>query len=168
MTSPLREALEAEAGWEEFQMIIPHPFLPPRFQNLAKGRNMILLLDRDMTLHIRWEGARMHEHHPLTPGAVRRLMKEVFTRMTKYRRELQVFSKFVDENAEQPFDDPRAPDPLRWKEREMPVAAKEEPEEEDEAIEVTAHIEVGVSEQLEAERMLNRGGESPMGGDLLE
>jgi len=153
VSSPLRKLLEEEAGWEEFQMIIPHPFLPPRFQNLSENRNMILLLDRDMTLHVRWEGSRIHEHHPLTPGAVNRLVKEVLRKMSKYRGELEVFNRFIQRNAEQPFDDPRALDPIRFKVRKLPPAGKIE-EKEDTAIEVTARIQLPSPEL---------GGESPMG-----
>lgn len=168
MASPLRQLLDDEAGWEEFEMIIPHPFLPPRFREMSENRNMILLLDRDMTLHIRWEGSRMHEHHPLTPRSARRLVREVLKRMTTYRADLQVFSRFFEQNAEQPFDDPRAPDPLRFKEREMPPASKIEDPEEHEVV-----AEVEIEEQLEAERMIELermdiGGESPMGGEIIE
>ena len=68
---------------------------------------MLLLFDRDMTLHIRWEGSRLHEHSPLTPRAAMRLLREVARNMTKYRRELHVFSRFIDEIGEAPFEDPR-------------------------------------------------------------
>ena len=170
MTSPLKALLEKEAGWEEFQMIIPHPFLPPRYRELSKNRNMVLLLDRDMTLHIRWEGSRLHEHHPLTPRAAQRLVREALDRMSKYRRELQVFSRFCGQNAEQPFEDLRALDPLRLKEREMPSAQLEE-EEEDEIVEIGCEVEI--AEAMEAERLLvgrmgggRMGGENPMGGDF--
>ncbi len=157
MASQLRKLLDKEAGWEEFRMIIPHPFLPPRFQKSAKNRNMILLLDRDMTLHIRWEGARLHEHHPLTPQAARRLIEEVLGYMTKYRRELKVFSRFIGEWGEQPFDDPRAMDPLRLKEREAPSASLEVREE------VRVHETLRAGRLPERMRGMGRGGESPMG-----
>ena len=134
-------------------MIIPHPFLPPRYQKLSQERNMILLLDRDMTLHIRWEGSKLHEHLPLTPRAARGLIRECLGRMTKYRRDLQVFSKFIEENAEQPFDDPRALDPIRFKERELPPAQPLEEETEDTATELVAEIQLSNPEI---------GGESPM------
>lgn len=68
---------------------------------------MVLVLDRDLCLHVRWEGARRHEHHPLTPKAAVRLVKEVLQNMTKYRREIDVFSRFIEEFGEQPFEDPR-------------------------------------------------------------
>jgi len=153
--SPLRELLEKEAGWEEFQMVVPHPFLPPRFRKLAEGRNMIILLDRDMTLHVRWEGARVHEHHPLTPRATQGLIREILRYMTKYRRELQVFSGFVGSCAEQPFDDPRALDPVRFKDKPLPAAPKEKEKkaEENLPIEITATVSLPMYEM---------GGESPM------
>jgi hypothetical protein len=155
----LREMLDEDAGWQDFQMVIPAPFLPPRFQELSNGRNMILLLDRDLTLHVRWVGARMHEHRPLTPGGARRLVREVLNRMTKYRRDLQVFARFVDQEAEQPFDDPRFPDPIRISDkRELPPASKIE---EDGAVEISASVSE-IREQLEAEHLVEAGGESPM------
>ncbi len=158
LASPLRELLEQEAGWEDIQLVVPHPFLPPRLLEKAKNRNMIILLDQSMTLHIRWEGSRMHEHLPLTPRATRRLVLEVLDRMAKYRREIKVFSTFIERWAEEPFDDARYPDPVRWKKKEMPTAARIE---EEQAQEVIALIEPEAS--CEAERSLGRGGESPMG-----
>jgi len=151
-------------------MILPHPLLPPRFQDLSEDRNMILFLDQDMTLHVRWEGARIHEHHPLTPGAVNRLVKEVLRNMSKYRKDLEIFNRFVRQNAEQPFEDDRPLDPFRFKERELPPAERIA-EEENRTIEITAEIEIGISDQLEAERMdlsipADFGGEAPMGGDF--
>jgi hypothetical protein len=137
-------------------MTIPHPFLPPRFQKLAQNRNMILLLDQDLTLHVRWEGARRYEHHPLTPQAACRLIQEVQSRMVKYRRDIQIFSRFIEQNAEQPFENSRALDPVRWPKQETPGADKQEID----VSEVVAEAEIG--EALEAERMAERGGESPM------
>ena len=182
MISPLRERLEEDAGWEAFQMIIPHPFLPPRFRELARERNMILLLDQDMTLHIRWEGARMHEHHPLTPGAVRRLIKEVLRYMTQYRRELKVLARFIDGFAEMPFEDDRPLDPIQWpKKKGLTCAFLEEKEEEDQSIEVGAEVEIVKEKREPLPFRLNLskfqrrypkdlpvpselGGEAPMGG----
>ncbi len=114
---------------------------------------MILFLDQDMTLHVRWEGARIHEHHPLTPGAVNRLVKEVLRNMSKYRKDLEVFNRFIQQNAEQPFEDDRPLDPFHYKGRELPPAEKIAEKEEDHTIEVTANI------QLPAEL----GGENPIG-----
>ena len=142
-------------------MIIPHPFLPPRFQKLSKNHNMILLLDRDMTVHIRWEGSRLHEHHPLTPRAARGLIREVQSYMTKYRREIKVFSRFIEQKAEEPFEDSRAPDPFRWKNKELPPAPKRE--ERDQEVVANITVDARTEEALEVERLLSGGGESPMG-----
>ena len=154
MSSPLRKLLEREAGWEEFRMIIPYPFLPPRFQKLASNRNMILLLDQDLTLNVRWEGARMHEHHPLTPRAASRLIRDVLEHMSKYRRELGIFSRFVERYGALPFDDQRCLDPIRTKQRKLPPAFREEGRgEEDTSTDVVATISLAKTEM---------GGESPM------
>lgn len=152
MTSPLRELLEKEAGWEEFRMVIPNPFLPPRYRKISHGHDMIVLLDRDLTLHVRWEGSRIHEHRPLTPRATQRLIQECLDRMTKYRRELQVFSKFIKKNAEQPFDDPRTLDPIRFKERE-PLPAEPIQREECQT------IKTSTTKAVSQDRL---GGESPL------
>lgn len=68
---------------------------------------MILLLDLDMVAHVRWEGQLMVEHHPLTPGAIRRLMKDVFRNLARYKRDLEVANRFITRSAEEPFWDPR-------------------------------------------------------------
>ena len=155
MAGELRKLLDKEAGWEEFHLIIPHPFLPPRFQNQSDQRNMILLLDRDMTLHVRWEGSRLYEHQPLTPRATYRLIQEVLKNMTTYRRGLRVFSKFVEGWGEQPFEDERTLDPIRAQERKAPDAPRIE-QEEDKPIELIATLETLLDATSEA------GGESPM------
>jgi hypothetical protein len=160
--SQLRRILEKGAGWEEFHYVIPHCFLPPRYRDISKNRNMRLLLDRDLTLHVRWEGSRTHEHHPLTPGAVNRLLGEVSTNMAKYRKELQVFSRFVRSRGEAPFEDLRYE--LADKEVVPPVAKKA-----GEGI-----IEVGANAPITRPFFLRdfisdcQGGESPMGGGFDE
>lgn len=156
MASQLRKVLEDKVGEEEIRFTIPHPFLPPRFQEISEGRNMIVLLDRDFMLHVRWEGALSAEHHPLSPGDVRRLLKDVFRRMSTYRRDLEVFGRFANEYGERPFDDHRN-DPVEW-EREAEPA--KDPEEEEEDSEVTAEIDAEeLRLSMEAAEM---GGESPM------
>lgn len=102
-----RALLEKVSGDEEIEFIIPHPFLPPRYQELANNSNMILVLDRDMTLHVRWEGARLLEWHSITPGESRRIVASVLRNLEKYREEIKAFGRFVDERAEMPFEDPR-------------------------------------------------------------
>lgn len=120
---------------------------------------MVLFMDLDCVLHVRWEGARQDEHRPLTPGAVRRLLKEVGQNMKKYRRDLDVFARFSDKTAEAPFWDPRE-DSLH-KDREDKVAEVES-EEPEEIVAVLGPdgepIQGKVSDFLEAEM----GGESPM------
>ena len=126
MLSRLRKLLNEDAGVGDFEFIIPHPFLPPRYRKLKENQNLILLMDQNMTLHVRWEGSRHHEHHPLTPRAAQRLIHECLVYMKKYRREIQIFSRFVGEMGEQPFDDPRPLDPARSHEPREASAPKEQ------------------------------------------
>lgn len=150
--SPLRRILERGAGGEEFHYVIPHPFLPPRYQGISNNRNMILLMDRDLTLHIRWEGSRMHEHRPLTPKGTMKLLREVSKNMSEYRKELQILSRFIDSYGEAPFDDSRYELPIQ--NTEISIAKKRED------VEAEALISITQPEQL----YLELGGESPMGG----
>jgi hypothetical protein len=122
---------------------------------------MILLLDQDMTLHVRWEGSRLHEHRPLTPKAAARLIQEVLKYMSKYRKDMQVFSRFIMQSAEQPFKDKRPFDPVRLKNRDLPPANRADKDYEgNEAVDVG--VEVEILEALEGERIEGLGGESPM------
>ncbi len=105
--SQLRTLLNKKALEEDVLFTIPHPFLPPRFREICENRNMLLLLDRDMTIHVRWEGERMSEHHPLTKGGARRLIREVLRKARDYRRELEVYARFLESKAGEPFDDDR-------------------------------------------------------------
>lgn len=150
MAKSLREALEDLAGEEELEFIIPHPVLPPRFQDICEDRNMILTLDMDFTIHVRWEGARRNEWLSLTPGGTRRLVREVLRNLTKYRRDLQTYGQFLDRVAEQPFDDPRSDDSSSRREPPIPELI----EEEEEPTEVVARVDLPRSPEM--------GGESPM------
>jgi hypothetical protein len=114
---------------------------------------MVLLLDIDMTAHVRWESEQLAEHHPLTPGEVRRLIREVLRNMKIYRRELEVLGRFTEQKAERPFKEKRYEAP-RWP-RELPAAPQEEIQEE-EVTEITATV---VSEPS---KTLALGGESPL------
>lgn len=158
----LKERLDQESGFSEVEFTIPHVFLPPRFREQSKQRNMILFLDLDNVVHVRWEGARQDEHQPLTPGAVRRLLKECARNMKKYRRDLDVFGRFIDRTAEAPFWDPREDSLTR--DRQDKPAEQEEPEDDsvEEIIAVLGPdgelIQGKVSDFLEEEM----GGESPM------
>lgn len=109
--SKLRRLLEDEAGFEDFCLTIPHPLLPPRFHDLCENRNMILVLDDSMTIRVTWEGSRFEEYYPLNPAAAGRLLAEVQSNMTNYRRDLQIFERFIRQWGEKPFDVPRFLDP---------------------------------------------------------
>jgi hypothetical protein len=166
----LTEFLEEEAGMEEFRFVLPHPFLPPRFQEVSQSRNLILLLDRDLTLHLRWEGARRHKHWPLTPRAAAGLIRDVLSRMTAYRKDMQDFSRFIERVAEQPFEDPRydavtkdvSPKPA------LPIVPETKS-----PVELVAEVYGWTHAQLQQMELLlsnpGTGGESPMGmGDFDE
>jgi hypothetical protein len=64
-------------------------------------------LDWDLTLNVRWEGARLFEYQPLTPAQAARLLREVSERAAQYRKELQTFSDFIQSAAEQPSESVR-------------------------------------------------------------
>ncbi len=152
--SRLRVLLEEKATEEDIQFIIPHPLLPPRFREICEDRNMVLLLDTDMTIHVRWEGERMSEHHPLTRGATRRLVREVLRKATAYRRELEVYARFVDRWAEEPFDDDRY-EGVRFP--KPPPPAVNGAVEEEESVEISAVMDVAPRKAP-----LSVGGTSPM------
>ncbi len=154
--SRLRALLEKKALEEDIQFIIPHPLLPPRFREICGGCNMILLLDRDLTIHVRWEGERLAEHHPLTKGATRRLIREVLRKAREYRRELEVFGRFIDQQGEEPFDDDRY-EIIRLP-KDPPKAEREASNDtEDSVIEIPAVIPLGSSRQS-----LCVGGSTPL------
>jgi hypothetical protein len=108
----LRDFLKATAGDEEIKFIIPHPFLPPRYHGESQGRNLVAILDRDLTVHLRWENSRLGSWANITRGQFRRLAAESLRGMTKYRQDLKVFASFVDKVAELPFTDPIFDEPL--------------------------------------------------------
>lgn len=109
----LRSQLEWSLGFEECRFTVPHIFLPPRFREISQDRNMILTIGGDMVMCVRWEGSRLEEYHPLNPAAAGHLLKEVRDNMTRYRREIKVFEKFIRENAEVPDErDARPLDPF--------------------------------------------------------
>lgn len=159
MAKALREILEERAGFEECEFIIPHVLLPPRYTEISDGKNMILVLDRDCVAQIRWEGSPADPHQDLTPGAVRRLMKDVFRNMRKYREDLKTFARFMDRTAEEPFWDPRENSLTKGREE------KDAPLEEKEGEEIVAVVIGGqlvqgkVSELIKLEESV--GGESP-------
>jgi hypothetical protein len=157
----LKEQLNRALGFGEVSFTIPHVFLPPRFKEISQDRNMIMFMDMDTVVHVRWEGARQDEHHPLTPGACRRLFKECIRNMKRYRQDFDAFARFVDKDAEEPFWNPRE-DSLHKDREEKPAPLLEEPEQGEEIIAVLGTdgelIQGKVSDFLEEEM----GGESPM------
>jgi hypothetical protein len=168
--SKLRALLEEESGIQDFHFVVPHPFLPPRYREMANNRNMILVLDECMTVRIRWEGSRFEEYSPLNPAAAGHLLKEVRANMTKYRTEVRVFEDFIRKYAEKPLDLDRPLDPW-YRDRDRTLEAKrvQSSEGTDEVeVEVVADLGPpiksfsfqGVSEE--------QGGESPMGDPDLE
>lgn len=100
------DLLMEKLGQEELQFIIPHPFLPPRYRKECAGRNMIAILDLDQTIHLRWENARLSPWMSPTPGEFRRIISYSLEKLQKYKRDLQTFGNFVDQVAEEPFQDP--------------------------------------------------------------
>jgi hypothetical protein len=142
----------------EVEFILPHVFLPPRFKEISEDRNMILFLDIDQVMHVRWEGALQDSHHPLTPGACRRLFRECVRNMRKYRKDLDAFSRFVDKTAEEPFWDPRVSS-LSKPRPEKPAEAIKDPEPEEiiAVVDNTGKLVEGTFSDLS-----ESGGESPM------
>lgn len=130
--SQLRQLLEDKTGEEQLEFRVPNIFLPPRFRELSEGRDLLLMMDDDLTIHIRWHGQDFHEHHPLTPGASRRLVGEIMRYMTKYRKHLKVFGKFIYEYAEQPWNEKRYHDGFRQEKEATQRAKEDRPEEEEE------------------------------------
>lgn len=126
----LRQLLRKKAGWEQLEFRIPNTFLPPRFRDLSEGRDLLLMLDDDYTVHIRWHNEDFHKHHPLTPGAARRLVGETMKRMKQYKEHLGIFGKFIEEYAEQPLDEERYHDGFSQEKEATQRAKKDGPEEE--------------------------------------
>lgn len=124
----LKRLLEDLVGEQKMEWVIPHPFLPPRYRKICENRNMVLILSPNYTLHIRWEGARRGERISPTPGEVRRLLREVKRNISKYNQELKVFSKFVDEWAEEPNSDPVKDDPSSTREPRKAELLEEDPQ----------------------------------------
>ena len=143
--SKLRKLLDDVAGFEELCLTIPHPLLPPRFHDLCENRNMILVLDDSMTIRVTWEGSRFEDYHPLNPAAAGRLLAEVQSNMTKYRRDLQVFERFIRQWGEKPFDVPRFLDP--------PLRTTQDASEAERVAEVVAEISTESNELTTSESL---------------
>jgi len=99
----LKRKLERSATVDTVKFIVPYIFLPPRFKDISKNRNMILFVDLDLVTHVQWEGSLLDGDLPLKTKAVKRLVKECFRNMKKYQIDLKTFSKFVGEWGENPF-----------------------------------------------------------------
>ncbi len=102
-SSKLREFLEAKVCEENISITLPNVFLPPRFRKISNGHNMILFMDTDVTLHVRWEGVDLATHRPLTKRAANRLVQEVLRNMAKYRKDLYIYNRFLEEWADDPL-----------------------------------------------------------------
>lgn len=84
---------------------IPNVFLPPRYYDISEGRDLLIEMSDDFTLHARWAGERLWEHLPLTPGGVRRLAKDVLRKARKYQNELEIYTRFTSIVGEQPLEE---------------------------------------------------------------
>lgn len=123
--SRLRQLLEDKLLEENIFVTIPTIFLPPRFRKISGNRNMVLFMDIDATLHVRWEGTDLLEHRPLTKRACTRLIHEVLQNMNKYRRDLAIYTRFLETWADDPEPADRYED--SFYKRTAP-SAKENPE----------------------------------------
>lgn len=101
----LKGLLKSLAGDADIEFVIPHPLLPPRYQQISRGHNMILYLDRNFLIQIRWQSARSGKRVILSAGEVRRLVKYVSQAAMRYRADLKTFSRFLDRVAEKPPTD---------------------------------------------------------------
>lgn len=157
MAKALREILEKRAGLKECEFTLPYVFLPPRYIEVSGGRNMILVLDQDCVAQIRWEGSAADPYQDLTPGAVRRLMKDVSRNIKKYRKELGIFARFVDRTAEEPFWNPRE-DSLDGRPEEKGASLNEEEGEEIVAVAIGGQLVQGkASKPIQMEESAERG-----------
>ncbi len=128
--SQLRQLLNQKACVEQLEFRVPPVFLPPRFRDMSRGRDLLLMLDDDLTVHIRWHNETFLTHHPLTPGATRRLVGEITKYIKQYKDNLRVFGKFIDDFAEQPFDEERYHDGFCQEKEATQRAKKNGPKEE--------------------------------------
>ena len=123
--SRLPQKLETYAGEEDLEFIVPYPLLPPRFYKASRGRNMLLQVSVDLQIFIGWEGSRIADWSVLTPRAARALLRDVIRKMGHYKQDVEIFSKFLYENAMYPAPDPVFDDPSDRavpEEAEMPTA----------------------------------------------
>lgn len=98
----LRNFLEERVGDTELEFIVPHALLPPRYRKLSPGNNLIICLDRNFLIQMRWQNVRSGRRAILSAGEVRRLTSYVVRALRKYRTDLTSFSRFLDRVAEKP------------------------------------------------------------------
>ncbi len=159
----LRQLLREKAGEEQLDFRIPEVFLPPRFRGLSEGRDLLLMLDDDLTIHIRWQKEGFHVHHPLTPGAARRLVRESLRNMEKYKKELKIFGEFVDEVGEEPFEDERYHDGYCYERKTVPPAKRDRSEDEGERTATIRNFPSlrALARMIREQDSTESGGESP-------
>jgi hypothetical protein len=147
---------------EQLEFRVPPVFLPPRFRDLSEGRDLLLTLDDDLTVHIRWHNEDFHTHHPLTIGATRRLVGEIMNYIKQYKEHLRVFGTFINKYGEQPFDEERYHDGF-CQEKEATQRAKKDGQEEEEEHEAQGQEE----EQDEVRPEFRRAMEARRAGKLF-
>ena len=173
--SQLRQLLRERVGGEQLEFRIPQLFLPPRFRDLSEGRDLLLLLDDDLTIHVRWHNETFHTHHPLTPGETRRLVGEIMKYILKYREQFRVFGTFLDEYSEAPWDDERYHDGFYQEEKATQKAPEDGPKEEkeqaaaeqeaEEVVEDVRAVIHGIDDLIQTicpPKSISAGGESPL------
>lgn len=102
----LRSFFEASCGEQEIVFTVPRALLPPRYQKeVAKG-DLVVVFDRDFTVHLRWSSLRMGPWRNVSAGEVRRLAKDVLANLRRFGRDLRDFEHSVSRFAEAPFEDP--------------------------------------------------------------
>lgn len=156
MISRLRLKLEGSIGEERFEILVPNAFLPPRFRRDSEGQDLSLLVDQDLTIYVYWKGERLERYTPLTKGETRRLLREVKRSMAAYRRDLDIYGRFIETWGEEPFEDPRSGPSFSI--AGPPVARMEEPEE-DNNEDLAGDIVASVTPRTSIDKL---GGESPL------
>lgn len=102
----LRSFFEASCGEQEIVFTVPRALLPPRYQKEEAKGDLVVVFDRDFTVHLRWSSLRMGPWRNVSAGEVRRLAKDVLTNLRKFGRDFREFERFVSDYAEAPFEDP--------------------------------------------------------------
>jgi hypothetical protein len=159
--SKLRELLETRSGEDQIDFRLPNIFLPPRYQKISKGKDLLLRLDHDFTLHVRWSGLVLTQHHALTIQEAKRLIREVRINRERFSRDLLVFETFIVKNSEKPTEKNRYP--LLTPERKVEGAKELEDEKFiAEQIEAEVNLERKVSAEI---RIPSTSEETTLGGE---